>query len=49
MHVLINETSGGIDYLERIARVKPPDLRKIGSKYLSHSEFVIVTVRPKKK
>jgi hypothetical protein len=49
MHVLINETPGGIDYLERITRVKPPDLRKIGSKYLSRSEFVIVTVRPKKK
>ena len=49
MHALINESAGGIDYFERIARIKPTDLRKIGSKYLSRSEFVIVTVKPKKK
>jgi zinc protease len=49
MHALLNESAGGIDYLERIARVQPPDLRKIGSKYLSRSEYVIVSVRPKKK
>jgi predicted Zn-dependent peptidase len=49
MHALINESAGGIDYLERIARIKPLDLRKIGSKYLSRNEFVIITVKPKKK
>jgi zinc protease len=49
MHALLNESAGGIDYLERIALIEPPDLRKIGAKYLSRNEFVIVTVRPKKK
>jgi predicted Zn-dependent peptidase len=49
MHALISESEGGIDYLEQIARIKPPDLRKIGAKYLSRNEFVIITVRPKKK
>ncbi len=49
MNALINESAEGLDYLERIARVNPSDLRKIGSKYLSRNEFVIVTVKPKKK
>jgi len=49
LHALIDESAGGIDYLERIARIKPLDLRKIGSKYLSRNEFVIITVKPKKK
>lgn len=49
MHTLLNESTAGIDYLERIAGTTPPDLRKIGAKYLSRNEFVIVTVKPKKK
>jgi zinc protease len=49
MHALISESEGGLDYLEQIARIKPPDLRKIGAKYLSRNEFVIVTIKPKKK
>ena len=49
MHALLNESAGGIDYLERIARIRPTDLRKIGSKYLSRDEFVIVTIKPKNK
>jgi zinc protease len=49
MHALLNESAAGIDYLERIAGTTAQDLRKIGAKYLSRNEFVIVTVKPKKK
>jgi predicted Zn-dependent peptidase len=49
MHMMLNETSAPIDYLDRIAAVSPTDLRQIGTKYLSRNEIVVVTVVPRKK
>lgn len=49
MHMMLNETSAKIDYLDRIAAVSPANLRQIGAKYLSRGEFVVVTVLPRKK
>lgn len=49
MHVMLNETPSRIDYLERIAKVSPTDLRQIGARYLSRAEYVVVTVKPRAK
>jgi zinc protease len=49
MHMMLNETSSRIDYLERIARITPTDLRRIGTRYLSRAEYVVVTVLPRSK
>ncbi|MCX6559993.1 MAG: pitrilysin family protein [Candidatus Aminicenantes bacterium] len=49
MHMMLNETPSRIDYLERIAQVTPSDLRRIGARYLSRAEYVVVTVQPRVK
>ena len=49
MHMLLNEETTKIDYLERIAKISSSDLRKIGAKYFSRGEYVIVSIVPKKK
>ncbi len=47
MHIMLNETPSRIDYLERIAKVSPSDLRQMGARYLSRAEYVVVTVKPR--
>jgi predicted Zn-dependent peptidase len=49
MHVMLNEAQSRIDYLERIAKVSPSDLRQIGARYLSRADYVVVTVKPRAK
>jgi predicted Zn-dependent peptidase len=49
MHMLLNEQAAGIDYLERVAKISSSDLRKIGAKHFSRSEYVVVSIVPKKK
>ncbi len=48
MHMLLRESPAPIDYLQRVARVTPSDLRTIGSRYLSRNAFVVVSITPKK-
>ncbi len=47
MHALLNEAAAPIDYLDRIAKVTPSDLRRIGARYLSRASFGVVTVKPR--
>jgi predicted Zn-dependent peptidase len=47
MHIMLNETPSRINYLERIAKVSPSDLRQMGARYLSRAEYVVVTVKPR--
>jgi len=49
MYMLLNEGPEPINYLENIAKVQSPDLRKAAAKYLSKGECVLVSIVPKKK
>jgi predicted Zn-dependent peptidase len=48
-YMLLKEGSEERAYLENIDKVKSSDLRKAAAKYFSRSEYVIVSVIPKKK
>jgi zinc protease len=48
-HVLLDEADAPIDYLERIAKVTSSDLRRIGARYLSRAEYVVVSIKPRPK
>jgi predicted Zn-dependent peptidase len=48
-HMILNEKTAKIGYLEEVAKVSSSDLRKISAKYFSRSEYVIVSIVPKKK
>lgn len=48
-HLLLRDRPAGPDYVRGIRAVTSPDLRKAAAKYLSKTEFVIVSIVPKKK
>lgn len=48
-HVLLNDQGSKINYLEEVAKTTSSDLRKVGAKYFGRSEYVVVSVVPKKK
>jgi len=48
-HLLLNEKTARISFLEEVARISSSDLRKVAAKYFGRNEFVIVSILPKKK
>jgi predicted Zn-dependent peptidase len=49
MHLLFRDKPAGPDYVQGIRSVTSLDLRKAAAKYLSKTEFVVVSIVPKKK
>ena len=49
MHLLLRDGPEGPDYLHGIRGVTAADLRKAAAKYLSKTEFVVVSIVPRKK
>jgi len=48
-HIMLGESDSPMDYLEGIAKVTPSDLRRIGARYFSRAEYVVVSVKPRSK
>ncbi len=46
-HALLSESDSPIGYLEGIAKVKPPDLRRVAARYLGRAELVVISIRPR--
>ncbi len=49
MHLLFRDKPAGPDYLQGIRNVTSPDLRKAAAKYLAKTEYVVISIVPKKK
>jgi len=49
MHLLFRDKPSGPDYFQGIRSVTSSDLRKAAAKYLSRTEFVVISIVPKKK
>ena len=47
--LLTDGEDGGPSYLDRIGKLKSGDLRKAADKYLSRSDFVVISIFPKKR